>query len=297
MEAAKLAAEAPARQAMFRDRDGMETDNDRLAEAYAAGARVLGQQVSEPSLHAADYVAAGRREQRARRRQTLPQLLADEPAPQEEQTRQELRASAMRAKLKAQAAPQEPRRRRSPGLDEAKAGTLGQGAPGRWTSARAGSHGSACCWACAIALLFGAGFMAVDSFLGSAPPAGAQQRASATRRIACKPIASHLGAREGSLDAQPAAEPGKADLAPRPRSRCRAGRRCRSRRRAGPRPKPQPTIQTRASPRPTRRLDRLQTGTRRVPPATPVMLSPSAGRTGPGRLPGRHAAAPARQAP
>ena len=62
MEAAKSAPAAPA-DSDAPERDGMEAEHDRLAEAYAAGARVLGQQGLEPPLHAADYVCrpTGRR--------------------------------------------------------------------------------------------------------------------------------------------------------------------------------------------------------------------------------------------
>ena len=57
-------------------RDGMDAESDRLAEAYAAGARILGQKPPLPTLDAADYVpprplqeespapAAGRRRRR-----------------------------------------------------------------------------------------------------------------------------------------------------------------------------------------------------------------------------------------
>ena len=104
MEAANSSAQALT-EGDARDSDAMEAETDRLAEAYAAGARVLGQQLLEPSLHAADYVATDRREEPTEvPLDMLPQLAADEPAPrEEEQTRQELRASALRAKLKAQA--------------------------------------------------------------------------------------------------------------------------------------------------------------------------------------------------
>ena len=112
---------------MLRERDGMEAETDRLAEAYAAGARVLGQQAAgaEP---ARSRLRRHRPPRGARdcRSSILPQLVADEPAPQEEQTRQELRASALRAKLKAQATQQEPttgeRRARPAGRREHRAG-------------------------------------------------------------------------------------------------------------------------------------------------------------------------------
>jgi localization factor PodJL len=274
MDAARLAPEAPAHRDVP-DRDGMEIDNDQLAEVYAAGARVLGQQVSEPSLHAADYVTAGPREQGGTRAQTGSPGSPDEPGPQEEQTHQELRASAIRAKLKAQATPQEPAAEGA-GLDEAKARMLGQGRARTWTSARSGSHRFSLLLGVAIALLFGAGFMTVDTFLAAAPPAGVLQKATATQADSVQADSLTPSApREGSLDAQPAAEPGKADLAPRSEEP-----------NVEPAPIPQPALrrpapeavtddQTRSQPAPTRRLDRLQTGSALASPATPVMLTPS----------------------
>ena len=251
------------------ERDGMEIEHDRLAEAYAEGARVLGQQIVEPALHADDYVAADQRVER----ETLAELTslrsAEDPAPQEEQTRQELRASALRAKLKAQAVAQEPAAE-SAGLDEAKTGVLGHGRARTWTSAGAGSHRFSLLLGAAMALLFGTGFVAVDSFLANAPPASAQQRA---------------------LEAQPAAETGKGHLAPRSGDW-----------NVQPAPMPLPATRRPApeaatddpsqnQPAPTRRLYRLQTGTAATPSpdATPVMLSPQdgadaspAGNDGPG---------------
>ena len=82
---------------------------------------------------------------------------------------------------------------------------------------------------------------------------------------------------QGSLDPQPAAQPGKADLAPRSEEQ-----------NVEPAPIPQPALrrpapeavtddQTQSQPAPTRRLERLQTGSALATPAraTPVMLTPS----------------------
>ena len=100
--------------------------------------------------------------------------------------------------------------------------------------------------------------MAVDSFLAAAPPTGA------------------AAAQQRTLEAQPAAEAGKGDLAP-PSDGWKAL----------PAPIPQPALRrptpdaatddpAQPQPAPTRRLYRLQTGTAALPPtgATPVMLSP-----------------------
>jgi localization factor PodJL len=274
MDAARLAHEVHAH-SDIPDRDDMEIENDRLAEVYAVGARVLGQQVSESSLHAADYVTAGPREQGEIRAQSATSGSLDEPAPQEEPTHQELRASAIRAKLKAQAAPQEPATEGA-GLDEAKAGILGHGRARSWTSARAGSHRFSLLLGVAIALLFGAGFMTVDAFLATAPPAGVLQKATATQAESVQADSlAPTAPQQGSLDPQPAAQPGKADLAPRSEEQ-----------NVEPAPIPQPALrrsapeavtddQTQSQPAPTRRLERLQTGSALATPATPVMLTPS----------------------
>lgn len=274
MDAARFAPEAPV-DGDIPDRDGMEIENDQLAEVYAAGARVLGPQVSEPSLHAADYVRADPREQGETRAQSVSPASPDEPASQEKQTHQELRASAIRAKLKAQATPQEPAAEGAE-LDDAKAGMLGQGRARTWTSARSGSHRFSLLLGIAIALLFGAGFMTVDAFLATVPSAGVLQKATATQAGSVQAGSVAPSApQQGTLDAQPAAQPGKADLAPRSEEQ-----------NVEPAPIPQPALrrpapeavtddQTRSQPAPTRRLERLQTGGALASPATPVMLTPS----------------------
>ena len=151
MEAANSSAQAHT-EGDARDSDAMEAETDRLAEAYAAGARVLGQQLLEPSLHAADYVATDRREEPTEvPLDMLPQLAADEPAPlEEEQTRQELRASALRAKLKAQATHQEPPTTGDAGLDQPATESKprsGTGGPGRGRRRERAATAPACCWA------------------------------------------------------------------------------------------------------------------------------------------------------
>ena len=96
--------------------DGMDAESDRLAEAYASGARILGQKPSVPTLDAADYAPpVARQEERLEPTGGAHDATAAEAT----QTRQELSASAMRAKLKAQAAPEEPTPAR-PAADEAK---------------------------------------------------------------------------------------------------------------------------------------------------------------------------------
>jgi localization factor PodJL len=276
MDAARSAPDAPGH-GDAADRDGMEIENDRLAEAYAVGARVLGQQVSEPSLHAADYVTADARGQGKIRTEPASPVGPDRPAALEEQVRQELRASAIRAKLKAQATPAEPSAE-SAGSDEAKTGSLGQGRARTWTSNKTGSHRFSLLLGAAMALLFGAGFVGVNSFLTNAPLAGVSQKgtASGADNVQADSLAPSAPQQSG-LDAQPAAQPGKGDLAPRSVEQD-----------LDPAPIPPPVPrrpapeavtedQSPGEPAPTRRLNRLQAGGALSTPtvATPVMLAPS----------------------
>src|SRR5262249_17436361 len=100
MEALQPAPQAGTTNA--RELDGLEIEHDRLTQAYAQGARVLGQQAQEPTLDAADYVAAQRQERHASA--PAAQHDIDDGGAQDAAVRRELRASALRAKLKVQAA-------------------------------------------------------------------------------------------------------------------------------------------------------------------------------------------------
>ena len=258
MEGVKSPAEASEREAA--GRHGTDPERDLLAEAYAEGARVLGQQGFEPSLHAADYLAAEPHEPRATAAEPAAPARIDEPVPQERQSRQELRASALRAKLKAQGAPQQAATQdpvaEAEVVDEAKAGALGHGRIRTWTSARTGSQRFSLLLGGAMALLFGTGFMAVDSLLGSAPPAGAQQ----SRVPEAQPAT-----RTGAGEAAPRAGDGTVLPPPMPQPAPR-------------RPAPEAATDDpgQSQPAPTRRLNRLQSGTASAAPAgvTPVMMAP-----------------------
>ena len=260
MEAANSSAQALT-EGDARDSDAMEAETDRLAEAYAAGARVLGQQLLEPSLHAADYVATDRREEPTEMPlDMLPQLAADEPAPlEEEQTRQELRASALRAKLKAQATHQEPPTTGDAGLDQpadrerrarARAGqVVDVGASGQppLQPAAGRSHG------CAVR----------DGLHGGQ----LVPRRRTAHRCHCHAAAHARGAARAEADKSdlaPSSDGWKVQPAPVPQPALR-------------RPTPDAATDDSAQPQPapTRRLYRLQTGTAALPPtgATPVMLS------------------------
>jgi localization factor PodJL len=168
MEAAR-AEPALAADEEDRERDGIELESERLAEAYAAGARALGVEASETLLDATDYAA--------RSAGTAATLAAPLPAdggqagpPTDDQTaRQELRASALRAKLKAEGALREAGAAGA-SLDEAKASMLGDGRPG--APGRARSHRFSLLVCGAMALLSAASFVAVDRLLSHASPGG-----------------------------------------------------------------------------------------------------------------------------
>ena len=207
MDTAKPATPSPAL-GDIRDRDEVEAEHDRLAEAYAVGARVLGHQATEPSLHAADYVAGGARDRGEMPAEPAPAGRPEETAPQEEETRQELRASAMRAKLKAQATPREPASENAT-PDEFKADMLGHGRARTLASTRSGSHRFSLLLGAAMALLFGAGFVGVNSFMTNAPLAGASQKASATMESGRASSLAPSTSQQGNRGAQPAVQPGK----------------------------------------------------------------------------------------
>jgi len=189
--------------------DDGDVESRRLAEAYAAGARVLGHTPFEPVPDAADYAPAGQpgkdtgdpAEPRAG-------VLSLEATPEPDlQTRQELRASALRGKLKAQALPEPVSETEEPG--EAKAG-LARRARATSPAAAAGSRTSLLL-AVAMALLFGAGYLAVDTFLEQAPE-GTPQKASATQ-TAAKPKSQPVAADPPAGDTGGTGEP---QLAPPP---------------------------------------------------------------------------------
>jgi localization factor PodJL len=245
---AMMAAPAPA-DSVPPEPDGLEVEHDRLAEAYAEGARVLGQQVLEPTLDAADYVAADRQLQRERLRDAAVQLGVDDPAAPDEQEGKA--REGLRAKLTDLAHTQE-RGLEHADPDGSEANRLGQGRAPTWASAKAGRHWAGLLLGGAMALLFGAGFMAVDSFLAKSTPAPAQRQPVPQPGGGKADVAPQING--ASSEAAPVTQP-----APRP---------------AAPDANGQDPSQV--QPAPTRRLDRLQTGTAAAASfgATPVMLPP-----------------------
>ena len=222
---ALLAAPAASAAGDTPDPDGLEVEHDRLAEAYAVGARVLGQQILEPTLDAADYVAADRQQQRERSRDLAVQLAVDAPVAQDTE-------------------------------DCGNAKGDGQGRAQTWASAKAGWHWTGLLLGGAMAVLFGAGFMAVDAFLAKSTPAAARRR---------EPVA------------QPAAAAGKADLSPHSSNDDSSE--------AAPVPQlpPRPVLPdatrddpSQVQPAPTRRLERLRTEPAAASSvgATPALLPP-----------------------
>jgi len=268
MEAMRPAAYADG---TARDCDGLQTEHDRLAQVYAEGARVLGQPTLPPTLDAADYVAVNR-QQRTTPIDLPAQPAADDWATQDETARHELRASALRAGLNA----------RAPALAEGVAseeglpkslghgslehgslghgslehgflghGSLGHGRLRRWALAK-GNYRASLLLGVVMALLFGAGFMAIDSMLAAAPaPAAGQGRESAP------PPASRAGDAQFSPGAD---QPEAAPLArPTPRQ-----------------PLPDAASEDAGEDQsaPTPRLERLQRGPASLPASAPSVVPP-----------------------
>ncbi len=192
------------------DRDAMEAESERLAEAYAAGARVLGQKVpdqaSETMLDAADYAPSPGRGEGASPADPAASSPQGSPTADAKGTREELRASVLRGKLKAQAKAEEP----GPSLGEVKPGA---GKPGRirMPSGRSGRRFSVLL-AVAMALLFGASYLAVDTFLMHAPAAETQK--AAAPQPALEPAASLVVPKADRMGAEP--KPASAAGAPDP---------------------------------------------------------------------------------
>jgi localization factor PodJL len=180
-------------------RDGMDAESDRLAEAYAAGARILGQKPPLPTLDAADYVPPRPLQDES----VVP--VAGDVGDEESKTLQELRASVMRAKLKAQAAPEEPATASTAGEDtQAEAGKR---EPAK-ISARIGrSSRSNLLLGGAMLALFGTGYLAVDTLLEPDAAPALQQSSKV-------PAAEALPAPD-AVQHPPSSEPtGKSETAP-----------------------------------------------------------------------------------
>jgi localization factor PodJL len=237
-----------------RERDGLQAEHDRLAEAYAEGARVLGQPALQPTLDAADYVAADRQQQRERSIDLGGQPGVDDWATQEETERQQLRVSALRAKLKAQALAQASGAE-SAASEEGPPAPLGQGRVRTWALTKARSYRASLLLGGVLALLFGAGFMAVDSMLAALPPAAVQGQDSVPQP----------GSRAGNAKFAPGPNDGQGDAAPLPQPAPRQ-----------PLPDAASDDQGQGESAPTPRLQRLQRATAALPAsgATPFMVSP-----------------------
>jgi localization factor PodJL len=248
---------APRADSTARDCDGLQVEHDRLAEIYAEGARVLGQPALPPTLDAADYVAADRQQQR----ETSMGLAARTEA--DDWTNDEMARQELRAKLKAQALAQ------APAVDAAteegppqtfrqeRLGQepFGQGRVRTWALAKAGSYRASLLLGVVMALLFGAGFMAVDSMLAAPPPAAAQGQESLPQP----------GSRAGNAKFLPGPNADHPETAPLPQPTPRQ-------------PLPDATSEdaVQGGSAPTPRLQRLQRGTVSLPAAaaTPFTLPP-----------------------
>ena len=204
MEAAGAAPYVPA-DGDAPGQDGMDAESDRLAEAYASGARILGQKPSEPTLDAADYAPPIAHQEESLEPAGGPH---DAAAAEATQTRQELSASAMRAKLKAQAAPEAPTPT-SPAADDSRArpasGSRPRPRPGRVAPGRTCCSAApcSCCSASAI-------WPSISS-----SPLAPRPRCSRTRwrrpRKASRPPTRPSSRRN---TAPPIRRPGKSEVAP-----------------------------------------------------------------------------------
>jgi localization factor PodJL len=157
------------------DGDGIDLESARLAEAYAAGARALGREPPAQTLDAADYdprpafpPAAGYASKAA-----SPPPLPPMPDASATLVRQELRASVMRAKVKAQAPPGEPSAP-TESLDAAKASML---TDRRLQNPERSNHRRGLLLATAMALMCATGFLLVDNLVSGQPPPGMHQNA------------------------------------------------------------------------------------------------------------------------
>ena len=169
-----VAAEPP-----VAERDDPDTDGSQLADAYAEGARALGQAAPAQTLHAADYPGQGGGVD------PVADASDPAPAPAHEEARRELRASAMRAKLNAQAIPAAPA---APGIapnldDQAAASPHG----GRKPARTAGRWRRSLILATTMLFFGTASYVAVDHYLDAAPAAAAKPSAVKLAALALLP--------------------------------------------------------------------------------------------------------------
>jgi localization factor PodJL len=184
-------------------RDGMDAESDRLAEAYAAGARILGQKPPVPTLDAADYVPPRPLQEESQA------PAAGDVGDEESKTLQDLRASVMRAKLKAQAAPEQPTTVSAIGDSKPEADKR---EPAK-VSARIGrSSRSNLLLGGAMLALFGTSYLAVDTLLepDAAPALQQSSKVPAAEALPMPDAVQHPPASEQTGKSE-AAPPGPGD--------------------------------------------------------------------------------------
>ena len=192
-------------------RDGFDAESDRLAEAYATGARILGQRPSAPTLDAADYARpVAHREENL---QPASGRLGDAPAAEDTRPSQQLGAADRRAELNIHTVPAGPVTR-SP-TDDGTQGRPRQAGriPGpqpecaaSWSSLLLGG---------AILLLFGIGYLAVDLFTASgATPTPQQKSLAPTTQGQPAPDPAQLKAEQAMPDPQPSPPAAKPENTP-----------------------------------------------------------------------------------
>jgi localization factor PodJL len=159
-----------------------DTDRDSLVAAFAEGTRVLGHDSLEPVLDAADYADPAMRAVQAPEPLLPPPLLMSaiagsvEPAQPSAHTQShpELRASALRAMLNAQATAVAPDRAgQAPGALKSPGREGGSVRPATFLTGRPPSLAMLA----ALALMFGAGYFVVSALLGDASAPAATQSA------------------------------------------------------------------------------------------------------------------------
>ena len=206
-----------------RRRDGLDIESERLAQAYAAGARVLGQARTEraPSiLDAADYASFAPQDEPAPADEPAEDVAEDAIAETAANKHDDLRLSDLRTKLSAHASA-------APGSQpgaQSDSATERSGSAGP-TRTRLGSR-----LAMLMLLLFGTGYLVVDVFMSNGPasPGGQPASSRAELQSGAEPTDFRLDAGGAVPQASPEAkksqlvapadsEQGPPDLVPPPR--------------------------------------------------------------------------------
>jgi localization factor PodJL len=193
-------------------RDGFDAESDRLAEAYATGARILGQTPSAPTLDAADYARpVAHREENL---QPASGGLGHAAVPEDTRPGRELGAADTRAALNIDTVSAEPETvTRNPTRDDTPADLANR--TNARTLARMRRPWSGVLFGSAILLLFGLGYLAVALFTASGAAPTLQQKLPApTTQDQPAPDPAQLKAEQAMPDPQPSPPTAKPDNTP-----------------------------------------------------------------------------------